>query len=80
VHPSRLTVVPTEPPIQWVPGSLFLGVKQPGCGFDHPPPSNTEVKIRVELYFYPPLGFQWPVLRRTSYLFTGATSHNTVSI
>jgi hypothetical protein len=26
---------PTQPPIQWVPGTLFLGVKQPGCEADH---------------------------------------------
>jgi len=28
----------------------FLGVKRPGCGVDHPPPSSAEVKERVELY------------------------------
>jgi len=28
----------------------FLGVKQPGLRIDHPPPSSTEVKERVELY------------------------------
>ena len=31
----------------------FPGVKWPGSGVDHPPPSKTEVKERVELYFSP---------------------------
>jgi hypothetical protein len=30
----------------------FPGVKQPGRGIDHPPPSSAEVKERVELYLY----------------------------
>jgi len=30
----------------------FSGVKRPGRGVDHPPPSSTEVKERVELYIY----------------------------
>jgi len=33
-----------QPPIQWVPGALSLGVKQPGHGMDHSPPSSAEVK------------------------------------
>ena len=36
-------------------GSL-PGVKWPGCGNDHPPPSSVKVKQRVELYLYFPLG------------------------
>jgi len=28
------------------------GLKQPGSGVDHPPPSSSEVKERVELYVY----------------------------
>jgi hypothetical protein len=38
------------------------GVKRPGSGFDHPPSSSTEVKERVELYFYSPSGPSRPVL------------------
>ena len=30
-------------------GSLSWGVKRPGRGVDHPPPSSAEVKERVEL-------------------------------
>jgi hypothetical protein len=40
---------------------IFPGVKRPGCGVDHPSPSNTGVKERVELYFYSTSGPLWPV-------------------
>jgi hypothetical protein len=40
----------------------FPGVKQLECGTDHPPPSSTEIKERVELYLYSPSGPLWPVL------------------
>ena len=40
----------------------FLGVKRSGRGVDHPPPSSSEVKERVELYLYSPSGPSWPVL------------------
>ena len=32
----------------------FPGVKRPGRGADHPPPSSSEVKERVKLYIYSP--------------------------
>jgi len=35
---------PTQPPIQWVPGALFLEVKRPGREADHSPPPSAEVK------------------------------------
>jgi hypothetical protein len=34
----------TTPPIQWVPGTLSVGVKRPGHESDHSPPSSAEVK------------------------------------
>jgi len=34
---------PTQPPIQWVPRALSLGVKRPGREADHSPPSSAEV-------------------------------------
>ena len=40
----------------------FPGVKQLGCGIDHPPPSSVDAKERVELYLYSPSGPLWPVL------------------
>jgi hypothetical protein len=41
---SRMALGPTQPPIQWVPGALSLGVKQPGHEADHSPPSSAKVK------------------------------------
>jgi hypothetical protein len=35
---------PTQPPIQWVPVALSLGLKRPGREADHSPPSSAEVK------------------------------------
>jgi hypothetical protein len=35
---------PTQPPVQLVPGFLFLGVKRPGREADHSPPSSAEVR------------------------------------
>jgi hypothetical protein len=35
---------PTQPPIQWVPGALSLGLKRPGRESDHSPPFSAEVK------------------------------------
>jgi hypothetical protein len=51
---SRTTLGPTQPPIQWVPGTLSLGIKQPEREADHSPPSITEVKECVELYLHSP--------------------------
>jgi hypothetical protein len=41
---SRSTLGPTQPPVQWVPGALSLGVKRPGLEADHSPPSSTKFK------------------------------------
>jgi hypothetical protein len=41
---SRTALRPTQPPIQWVPRALSLGVKRPGREADHSPPSRAEVK------------------------------------
>jgi len=40
---SRLAVVPTQAPIQWVTGALVLGVNQAGHKADHLSPSS-EIK------------------------------------
>ena len=37
---------------------FFPGVKRPGRGVDHPPPSIADVKEKVELYIYSPLRFR----------------------
>jgi hypothetical protein len=41
---SRMALGPIQPPIQWVPEALSLGVKRPGREADHSPPSIAEVK------------------------------------
>ena len=63
-HPSR---PPWTPPASYTMGTgcLLPGVKWPGRGVNHPPPSSTEVKERVELYLYSPTGPSQPVLGRT---------------
>jgi hypothetical protein len=43
----------------------FPGVKRPGRGVKHPPPSSAEVMEKVELYLYFPSGSSWPLLGRT---------------
>ena len=50
-HPSRLALGSTQPPVQWVPG-LSWGVKRPGSGVDHPPPSKRRGHEGLYLYFY----------------------------
>jgi hypothetical protein len=42
-HTSRPALGSTQSPVQWVP-DLYRGVKRPGRGADHPPPSSAEVK------------------------------------
>jgi hypothetical protein len=63
-------------PVQTGPGThpvfctmgtgLFLGVKWPGLGLDHPPPSSAEVKERRDLTRLLPLSvLSWQVLEPT---------------
>jgi hypothetical protein len=33
-----------QPPVQWVPGALFLGVKRSRREANHSPPSSPEIK------------------------------------
>jgi hypothetical protein len=51
-----------EPPIQWVPGALSLGVKRPGLEAHHSSPSSAEVKECVELYLHSPIRLHGVVL------------------
>jgi hypothetical protein len=41
---SKLTLGPTQLPIQWVAGVLSSGVKRQGRKADHSPPLSTEIK------------------------------------
>ena len=47
----------------------FPGVKRPGRGVDHPPPSSAEVKERVELHIYSVSGPSWLILGRNLLIF-----------
>jgi len=52
---SRTVLGPTQPPIQWVPGALFLEVKRPRLEADHSPPSSAEVKNAWSYTSTPPI-------------------------
>ena len=56
-HPDR----PCGPPSLVYSGYrvCFPGAKRLGRGLNHPPPSNAEVKERIELYLYSPSGPSW---------------------
>jgi hypothetical protein len=61
---------PWDPPILLNNGYRVPEVKRPGRGAEHPPPSNTEIKERVELYICSPSGPSWPLLGLTLPLLT----------
>ena len=61
-RPSRPVLGLVQTPAQWGYLVSLPGVKLPGCGLNHPPVSNAEVKERVELYLYTPSRPSWPVL------------------
>ena len=69
-NPGGREIFRTRPHRPWDPSSLlyneyrlyFPGVKRPGRGVNHTPPSSAEVNDRVELYLYAPSGPSWPVL------------------
>jgi hypothetical protein len=52
---SRPTLGPTQPPIQWVPGALSPGMKQPGREADHSPPTSADVKKMWNYTSSPPI-------------------------
>jgi hypothetical protein len=41
---SRPALGSAQPPIQWVPGALSLGIRRLGSEANHSPPSSVEVK------------------------------------
>ena len=73
-------------PVQTGPGAYpasctmgtesFPGVKRPGRGADHPPPSNCRGHERVGLYLYSTFGPSWPVMGKTfTFTFTYLHPH-----
>jgi hypothetical protein len=68
----RVTLGPTQPPIQCVPRALSRGVKRPGREADHSPPSSAEVKNAWSYTSIPPLRLHGVVLSQAQgqlYLF-----------
>ena len=65
-YPSRPTLGPTQPPIQWVPGLSRGTVTVAWCW--PPTPYNAEVEERVDLYICSPTGHSWPFLGWTLFL------------
>jgi hypothetical protein len=59
---SRPALRPIQPPIQWVPQELSLGIKQPGREVDHSPPSSIEAKKAWTYTFIPPIRLHGMVL------------------
>jgi hypothetical protein len=41
---SRMALGPIQPSIQWIPGTLSLGIKRPGRESDHSPPFSAAFK------------------------------------
>ena len=56
-HPSRPVLGPTQSPIKTVP-VFFPGGKAAGAWCWLPTPSSAEVKERIELHFFSPLGLR----------------------
>ena len=57
---------PVAHPASYTMGTgSFPGLKRPGRGVDHPPPSSVEVEGWVELSICSSCGPSWPVLGRT---------------
>jgi hypothetical protein len=56
---SRTALGPTQPPIQWVPGAVSLGLKRPGREADYSHPSSAEVRECVTLYLHSPNTPSW---------------------
>jgi hypothetical protein len=52
---STTALGPNQPPTQWVPEALSLGVKQSGREADHSPLSSTEVKDARSYTSTPPI-------------------------
>jgi hypothetical protein len=54
---SRQALVPTQPPIQWVPAANTPGIKRPGREADHSPSSSADVQSTWSYTSTPPYVF-----------------------
>jgi hypothetical protein len=74
---SRTALGPTQPPIQWVPGTLSLGVKRLGREADHLRPSSVEVKNAWSYTSTPQYAFMvWCLVKqRDTFTFMSAVLH-----
>jgi hypothetical protein len=54
---SRPVLGSTQPSIQWVPGPLSPGIKQPGRETVHSPPANAKIKKMWIYTSIPPYAF-----------------------
>jgi len=61
-HGLGIFLFTTQPPIQWVPGALSLGVKRPGRDADQSSPSSAEVKNTWSYTCTPPIRLHAMVL------------------
>jgi hypothetical protein len=84
---SRTTLGPTQPPIQWVPEALSLGVKRPGIEADHSPPSSAEVKNEWSYTSTPPIRLHGVVLSQAQeqiylclYFYTLLNEHSYIKV
>jgi hypothetical protein len=73
---SRPALSSTQPPIQLVPGSLSLRVKQPGHeAADNSPPSSAEVKECMKPYLHSQYTFiAWCSVKKEAQIFRFMTS------
>jgi len=60
-------------PIQWVPGTLFLGVKWQGREADHSPPSCAVVRNAWNYTFTPQYIMAWCSVKRDNFTFTASS-------
>jgi hypothetical protein len=63
--PVRPALGPTPPPIQWLPVTLFTGIKRPGQQADHSSTSSVKVKKDWSYTSTAPHVFRGVVLKST---------------